>query len=191
MAKSVKVFPSFEGRATAIKGALENLDIASSICADVIRASMQGYIDEVFLATGKRDQATCTMLGKAIRESEVMEQMVMDMLIEKTTITNYAQGAMRALHFNLDWAPRLFMDAERKLPWSKKPATEKAEGTKGSSTDVTKAGKVTTTTRAEADKTLSKAFAQYRMIGMNEFVANMLDLALESLDGFKETVLDK
>ena len=186
MAKSVKVFPSFEGRATAIKGALENLDIASSICADVIRASMQGYIDEVFLATGKRDQATCTMLGKAIRESEVMEQMVMDMIIEKTTISNYAQGAMRALHFNLEWAPRLFMDADRKLPWSKKPAAEKAEGTKGSSTDVRKAGKVTTTTDAELLDTLRKAIQQARILNRHLTVGILIDAAQELDPEFKE-----
>ena len=186
MSKSTVVFPSFEKRATAIRGALEALDQAGSVAADVIKASMQGYVDEVFLATGKRDQATCTMLGKMIRESEVMEQMVMDMVIEKNTVSHYAQGAQRALHWNIEWSSALFQDAERKLPWSKKPATEKAEGTKGSATDVRKAGKVTSTTREEADKTLSKALAQYRLIGLTGFAADLLDLAIERLDGFKE-----
>ena len=54
-----------------------------------------------------------------------------------------------------------------------------------------KAGKVTSTSRTELDKTLSKALGQARMLGLTEFAATMLDHCLESLDGFKETVLDK
>jgi hypothetical protein len=37
------------------------------------------------------------------------------------------------------------------------------------------------------DKTLSKAIAQARMLGLTEFAAQVLDVAIESLDGFKET----
>jgi hypothetical protein len=54
-----------------------------------------------------------------------------------------------------------------------------------------KAGKVTSTSRTDLDKTLSKALAQARMLGLTEFAATMLDHCIESLDGFKETVLDK
>ena len=54
-----------------------------------------------------------------------------------------------------------------------------------------KAGKVISTTRAELDKTLSKALGQARALGLLEFAATMLDHCIESLDGFKETVLDK
>ena len=186
MSKSKIVFPSFDKRALAIQSALQGLDEASVICADVIKASMQGYVDEVFLATGKRDQATCTMLGKMIRESEVMEQMVMDMLIEKNTVSHYAQGAQRALHWNIEWTPALFQEAERKLPWSKKPATEKAEGTKGSSTDVRKAGKITTTTDAELLDTMRKAIQQARLLNRHMTVGLLIDAAQEIDAEFKE-----
>jgi hypothetical protein len=54
-----------------------------------------------------------------------------------------------------------------------------------------KAGKVTSTSRTELDKTLSKALAQARMLGLTEFAATMLDHCIESLDGFKETTSDK
>jgi len=54
-----------------------------------------------------------------------------------------------------------------------------------------KAGKVTSTSRTDLDKTLTKALAQARMLGLTEFAAEMLDLCIESLDDFKETVLDK
>lgn len=180
------VFPSFEARATAIVGALEALDFAGSIASDAIKAAMQGYVDEVFIATGKRDQATCTMLGKMIRESEVMETAVMNMVIEKNTLSHYAQSAMRALHFNLEWTPALFQDAERKLPWSKKPAAEKAEGTKGSTTDVRKAGKVQTTTDAELIETLRKAIQQARLLNRGMTVGLLIDAAQEIDAEFKE-----
>lgn len=179
-------FPTFNARALAIQSALQGLDQASALAADVIKASMQGYIDEVFLATGKRDQATCTMLGKMIRESEVMEQMVMDMLIEKNTVSHYAQGAQRALHYNIEWTSYLFQDAERKLPWSKKPASEKAEGTKGSSTDVRKAGKVQTTTDADLLDTLRKAIQQARLLNRDMTVGLLIDAAQEIDPEFKE-----
>ena len=186
MSKSKPVFPSFEPRALAIQSALEGLDRASALCADVIKTSMQGYIDEVFLATGKRDQATCTMLGKMIRESEVMEQMVMDMRIEKNTVSHYAQGAQRALHFNVEWTSGLFHNAEYKLPWSKKPASEKAEGTKGSATDPKRNGKVTTTTDAELIATLRKAIQQARLLNRHLTVGILIDAAQELDSEFKE-----
>lgn len=60
----------------------------------------------------------------------------------------------------------------------------------GTKTSEPKSGKVTSTSRTDLDKTISKALAQARMLGLTEFAADMLDLCLESLDGFKETVLD-
>ena len=54
-----------------------------------------------------------------------------------------------------------------------------------------KSGKVTSTSRTDLDKTLSKALAQARMLGLTEFAATLLDHCIESLDGFNETVLDK
>jgi hypothetical protein len=181
------VFPSFNTRATSIRQALIDLDMAGATSADLIKTAMQGYIDEVFLVTGKRDQPTCEMLGKMIRESEVIEQMIMDMLIEKPTVTNYAQGAMRALHFKVDWTPRLFQQTEEyKLPWSKKQASEKATGTKGSSTDPKKAGKVSTTTDKELLETYRKAIQQARLLNRATQVGALIDLALEVDAEFKE-----
>lgn len=54
-----------------------------------------------------------------------------------------------------------------------------------------KSGKVTSTSRTDLDKTLSKALAQARMLGLTEFAATLLDHCIESLDDFKETVLSK
>ena len=51
-----------------------------------------------------------------------------------------------------------------------------------------KAGAVKTTDRAALDATLSKALAQARLLGLDGFAAEILDLCLDALDGFTEVV---
>lgn len=183
---------SISAATRTIVSALRAKDRAEMKASDAIKVAMQQFVDMWFLSTADRTKASCDDMYDAIMKSRAVLDYCGDDSKKLQTFRNYAGGAKRALHFNVDWHSKLHQDSAFIPPWSKKtPAAEKATGTKGSKTDPVKAGKVTTTTRAEADKTLSKAFAQYRMIGMNEFVANMLDLALESLEGFKETVLDK
>lgn len=53
------------------------------------------------------------------------------------------------------------------------------------------AGGVQSTSRKDLDKTLSKAMAQARLLGLTEFAAELVDLCIDRLDGFTETVLDK
>jgi hypothetical protein len=79
---------------------------------------------------------------------------------------------------------------ENGVPFSRslineKAATKKAEGA-SKATATPKAGKVESTTRAELDKTLSKAIKQARLLGLTEFAACVLDQCIESLDAFKE-----
>ena len=188
MSKSkANAFPSFDKRATVIIGAHEELDKASALLSEVVHAQIQGYIDEVFLATGKRDQPTCDMLGKMIRESQVVtDACECDGSMDRRTFTCYAGGAMRALHFNIEWTPRLFQDKERFLPWSKKKPADKATGTKGSSTDPKKAGKVQTTTDKELLDTYRKAIQQARLLNRATQVGALIDLALEIDAEFKE-----
>lgn len=66
---------------------------------------------------------------------------------------------------------------------------DKPEGSGGDKTPGT--GAVQSTSRTELDKTLSKALAQARLLGLNAFAADMLDLCLDRLDNFQETVLTK
>ncbi len=188
MTKSQSVFPSFDRRASAIIGAHEVFDTASATLSDTIRLHMQAYVDEVFLATGKRDQATCNALGKAIRESQiVIDACEGDGTMDKRTFTNYAQSAMRALHFGVEWAPRLFQDTGFMLPWSKRtPKADKAENTKGSATDPKRVGKVTTTTDAELIATLRKAIQQARLLNRHLTVGILIDAAQELDPEFKE-----
>lgn len=52
-------------------------------------------------------------------------------------------------------------------------------------------GAVQSTSRTDLDKTLSKALAQARLLGLLDFAADLVDLCQDRLDGFKETVLAK
>jgi len=78
---------------------------------------------------------------------------------------------------------------EQGIPFQR-DLNNKKEGA-GEKATTPKSGKVTSTSRTDLDKTLSKALAQARMLGLTEFAATLLDHCLESLDGFSETVLDK
>lgn len=171
---NVITLPSFDTTAkTLIKG-WKTFDKAQDKLSAVVCTSMQRFVDTWAVQVGK-DEKACKALGKAIRESQVVIDAVATGQMEKRTFTEYAQSAMRALHYGVEFTPALKNDAEKILPFSKKatPATAKA-------------GKVTSTTREELDKTISKAIAQARILGLSEFSASMVDLAIESLEGFKE-----
>jgi hypothetical protein len=176
----VKLVPvSFDSAALGIIKAMDKADKAYIKATGEVQRLMQGFVDAWFIANGK-DERSVKAMGKEIRESQAVLDLVAQGACEKKTFTEYAQSAMRALHYGIPFTADLKNDAEKKLPWGKAstPAAQKS-------------GKVVSTTRADADKTLSKALAQYRALGLTEFAAGMLDLALESLDGFTETVLDK
>ena len=119
-------------------------------------------------------------MQKEIRECETVLNIVASGAMEKTTFTEYAQSAARALHFGIEFSPSLKNNDAYKLPWSKKTAN-KSKG----------AGPVQSTDRAALDKTISKALAQMRLLGLTELAADTLDLMIDRLDGFTETVLAK
>jgi cation transport regulator ChaB len=66
---------------------------------------------------------------------------------------------------------------------------DKAEGEPKASAKAS--GAVQSTSRTDLDKTLSKAMAQARLLGLTEFAAELVDLCIDRLDGFTETVLAK
>ena len=92
--------------------------------------------------------------------------------IQKSAGANYQTSFWIAFTENAPFQRDLFK--------SHKPAQESKPKTP-------KAGKIESTNREALDKTISKAIAQARLLGLTEFAANMVDLCLESLEGFKET----
>jgi hypothetical protein len=175
------VIPSFDKTSRAIFNGASKVLKANERFGELVCAEMNKFIDAVRLALpGKVDQAACKAMQKTIMDSEIVKESTKETIVKRKTWVENAQGAQRALYFGIPFTTDLKNNPDYVLPWGKKstPAEQKA-------------GTVTTTTRAELDKTISKALAQARLIGLAEFAADMLDLALERLDGFKETVLDK
>jgi hypothetical protein len=171
---NVITLPTFDSYAKSILKSWKTFDKAQDKLSTVVCTSMQRFIDTWLVQVGK-DEKACKALGKAIRESQVVIDAVATGQMEKRTFTEYAQSAMRALHYGVEFTPSLKNDETKILPFSKKATSS-----------TTKAGKVQSTTREELDKTISKAIAQARILGLSEFSASMIDLAIESLDGFKE-----
>lgn len=94
--------------------------------------------------------------------------------LSKSAANNYATSFWIAFETNVPFQRTLY-EAGRK----EKAATDKAPDTK-------KAGAVKTTDRAALDATICKALQQARLLGLTEFAAEILDICLESLEGFTE-----
>ena len=185
MAKTIKtakpVAPAFESFAKPIVTAHKAFDKASEKLSAIVARTFQAYIDVCAKAGIGHDKPSIDAIGAAIRECESFKYHVGMGNFERTTITNYAQSAMRAYFYGVPFAPSLFTNKEMILPWGK------TSSGKTGGDDVPDAGATSgKTSRAELDKTLSKALAQARLLGLTEFAANVLDLCLESLDDFKE-----
>ena len=167
----------FEDRARTIAREFKKFDAGFAKLTGVVNREMQAYIDQWSIANG-RDEHSVKALGKAIRESQVVLDLVATGAMEKKTFTEYAQSAMRALHYGVEFQADLKNNPDMALPWGKAKASGGAA----------KNGKVSTTTRAELDKTLTKALAMARTLGLLEFAADLVDLCTDSLDDFKETI---
>jgi hypothetical protein len=172
--KTVTV-PSFTNAAKALGKAYESFDSATAKLSATVCATFTQYLDACTLAGVGKTEKEINAIGKAIRENETVAAFVASGAFEKKTFTEYAQSAMRAYYHGVEFAPGLKNDKAMGLPWG---------GAK--SGKATKAGKVVTTTRAELDKTLCKALEQARALGLVNFAAELVDLAVESLDGFGE-----
>jgi hypothetical protein len=171
---------SFDSNAAKIIGAHKMFDKASSRLSDTVETELLHFIDSWSIAND-RSEASCKALQKAIVDCDTVVNIVASGAMLHKTFTEYALGAARALYFSVPWTASLKNSPDHKLPWSKK----------GKSTNPGTAGGVTSTTRDDMDKTISKALAQARLLGLTEFAADVLDLCIERLDGFRETVLVK
>lgn len=170
---------SFDKNASKIIGAFKAFDNASGKLTATINGEFQSFIDAWSIAND-RGEASCKAMQKEIRECETVLNIVASGAMEKKTFTEYANSAARALHFNVPFEASLKNNPDLALPWGKKS---------GDKTKVS--GTVQSTSRTELDKTISKALAQMRILGLTELAADTLDLMIDRLDGFKETVLAK
>jgi len=81
---------------------------------------------------------------------------------------------------------------EQGIPFQRDLNNKKSTGngdTGGTKPPVT--GGVVSTSRTDLDKTLTKALTQARILGLTDFAADLLDMCIDRLDNFQETVLAK
>jgi hypothetical protein len=171
------IIPSFENNAKAIIAAQAAADRVAVKTSDAISMAIQKHLDACAIAGVPRDQQGVNMIGRGIRECQAFIDAVAVGFFERKTVTEYAQGAMRAYFHNVAFAASLKNDPTYKIPAK--------DGT------VKSAGKSTTTTNAAFHKTLCKALQQARLLGLDEQAADLLDFCLEVFDGFSETDADK
>jgi hypothetical protein len=170
------ILPSFETNAKLIIAAQTAADRVAVKTSDAIAQAIQKHLDACAVAGVPRDLQGVNAIGRGIRECQAFIDSVATGFFEKKTITEYAQGAMRAYFHNTAFTASLKNDPAFKIPAK--------DGT-------VKAGAVSTTTVVAFHKTLIKALQQARMLGLDEQAADMLDFCLEVFDGFSETDADK
>jgi hypothetical protein len=166
--------PSFDLHAKAILKSAIATDKIQAKHSEIVNTSFQKHVDNFAILVG-RDKKACNMLRESIVNSQVVIDSVAQGLMESKTFVEYAQSAMRALHFNVDFLPTLKNNKDYKLPWSKK-----------ASDPVKKAGKVEVTDMPAFFATMKKAISQARLLNQALTVGLLIDICIELDPEFKE-----
>ena len=166
------IVPSFEGAAKSILAAQKKADAIASKAGAVIAQSIQQHLDACAVSAVPRDLQGVNAIGKTIREAQAFLDAVATGVMEKKTITEYAQGAMRAYFHNVPFAASLKNDPAYKIP--------------AKDGSVKSAGSVSKTTADAAAKTARKLIEQLRMLGQDDAAAGIVDVMLECNPDFTE-----
>jgi hypothetical protein len=171
--------PAFNVTADAkqVIKATERFDRASVDFSAAIRAAFGHMVDLAIVAGVAKDEAGCKHLARTIREAAPFREAVAIGTMEGKTVTEYAQSAARAFFHGVEFAPGLKNQPEMALPWGKTAKDSSGAG---------QSGGVESTDRNALDATACKLIKQCRLLGLNDLAADLLDLMIERLDGFKE-----
>lgn len=166
------VIKSFEGEAKAIAKARTAQDKA-----------IQGALDAMFIAC---DKPKAEFLKGNAKTNAARGQIkaMFDAIVEKGFISK-SSGA--------SYQSAFWIAFEQGIEFSRDLNNKKSEakGEGEAKTSAKASGAVQSTSRTDLDKTLSKAMAQARLLGLLDFAADLVDLCQDRLDGFTETVLTK
>ena len=168
------VVKSFEGEAKAIAKARTAQDKA-----------IQAALDAMVIAC---DQPKALFMKGNAKTNEARGQIkaMFDAIVEKGFISK-SSGASYQSAFWIAFEQGI----EFKRDLNNKKDKSEGESTGEAKTSTKASGAVQSTSRKDLDKTLSKALAQARLLGLLDFAADVLDLCQDRLDGFEETILDK
>jgi hypothetical protein len=178
MNTSIKSIPSFNNAAAVIIKALSAADNAAAKYSVALATTMQQYLDGCAIVGMLRDNAAVKSIGNEIRTCQAMLDAVAIGMLEKKTVTEYAQSAMRAYFHDVAFSQGLKNDPDYQIPNANGAVKVKVPS---------KGGKIQSTDRAALDKTIQKMLVQARLLGLTEFAANVLDVCIDSLDDFNET----
>ena len=167
------VVPSFNTAAKVIMSATKALDKAAEKAGGKTTAVIQQWLDACAIEGIPREAKPVKAMGKAIRECQAFLDAVAQGTEVKKTITEYAQGAMRAYFHNVPFTASLKNDPAFKIP--------DADG------NVKSGGAVKTTNRKALFATLNKALEQMRLLDEHDAAASMLDTIQEYFSEFSET----
>jgi hypothetical protein len=177
MNTSIKT-PSFTKSAKALLTATAGLDHATAKFAGLVSLNLQQFLDVCATAGVLRDHKGCAAIGKAVRENDVMvKACVFDGTLRQKTVTEYAQGLMRAYFHNVPFTQGLKNDPAFKIP-NANGDNSKAKGPKAG-------GKVQTTDIKALLETLCKAMDQCTILNQDSIRAGILDLCVELNPKFK------
>jgi hypothetical protein len=166
------VIKSFEGEAKAIAKARAGQDKA-----------IQATLDAMVIAC---DQSKALFMKGNAKTNEARGQIksMFDAICEKGFISKSSAASYQSA---------FWIAFEQGIPFQRdlNNKKDKTESTGETKTSTKASGAVQSTSRKDLDKTLSKALAQARLLGLTDFAAEVLDLCIDRLDGFEETILDK
>jgi hypothetical protein len=166
------VIKSFEGEAKAVAKARTSQDKA-----------IQATLDAMLIACDK--PKALFMKGNAkTNEARGQIKAMFDAICEKGFISKSSAASYQSAYWI---AFEQGVEFKRDLNNKAKPESESGEA----KTSTKASGAVQSTSRTDLDKTLSKALAQARLLGLLDFAAELVDLCQDRLDGFEETVLGK
>lgn len=165
------VIKSFEGEAKAIAKARAQQDKAIQAALDAMSIACDKPKAEFLKGNAKTNEARAQIksMFDAIAEAGY---------ISKSSAASYQSAFWIAF--------------EQGIEFSRDLNNKKDKGEAGEAKPSAKAsGAVQSTSRTDLDKTLTKALAQARLLGLTDFAADLLDMCIDRLDNFQETVLAK
>jgi hypothetical protein len=165
---------SFNAFGSTIINATTAADKAAGKARDIVAQAFAQYMDACTVAGVTRDEEGVKSIGDEVRTCQVFIDAVAVGLIEKNTVTNYAQSAMRAYFHDVAWYASAFLSEEKgglpALPWSK-------GAVKGGKARVTKAGTVERTNDKALLDTIRKAIEQAVILNQLEIKSILIDAA--------------
>ena len=163
--------------AKAIAAANARLEKSAAQVAAQVTMNCQAAVDALIVACDQADRAKFWK-----EQSETIDGFVKSAWphdSQESARRNYKTSLKIAFCFNIPFAPSLFKD------YSAKDGTAKtAKESKGDTAKT--AGKVTSTTREELDKTLQKALHQMRLLKLHGLASDVLDVLQGTLSDFQE-----